>query len=301
MREAGAALAPPPRGESLRAACNRLAARLAAAGVATAGLDARLLVQLAAGITHEEFVAAPGRALVPAAAVLLDRLLVRRLAGEPVARLAGAREFWGLEFILSEQTLVPRPESELLVETGLAHLRGRPAPAIADLGTGSGCLLVSLLAERPDARGIGIDLAPGALATAAGNARRHGVGERAQFVRGDWLAPLAPASLDLIVANPPYIPSREIGTLAAEVARFDPPLALDGGADGLDAVRRIAAAAAAALGAGGMLAIEIGEGQAAAAAALVAAGGLALDRRRDVLRDLAGIERVVRAYRPADT
>lgn len=301
MTERVAQAVPAPAGaqDTLRGAYDRLAAALAGAGIGSPGLDARLIVQWVSGVSHERFIAAPATALSSAASQRLEAALARRLAGEPVARIVGGREFWGREFVLSAETLVPRPESELLVEAGLAFLgqRDAGAPLIADLGTGSGCLIVSLLAECGAARGIGIDLAAGALQTAAHNAARHGVAGRALFARGDWLAPLAPASLDLIVANPPYIPSGDIAALAPEVSRFDSPLALDGGDDGLAAIRRIAAGAAAALKEGGLLAVEVGAGQAPAVAGLLVENGLGEGAARRVLSDLAGHGRVVLAVK----
>lgn len=289
-----------PEGETLRAAFNRVAARLAAAGIDSAMLDARLLVCHAGGVTHEQFIAEPGRELSVEEDHRLDDLAARRLAGWPLARLTGTKEFWGRDFALSPETLVPRPDSELLVETGLAHLADRVGTGkmrIADLGTGSGCLLVSLLAECPQARGIGFDLSQAALATAAENAARLGVAERALFVRADWLAAAAPGAFDLVVANPPYIPSAEIAGLAREVAEHDPRAALDGGVDGLAAYRRIAAQACRRLGPGGVLLAEVGAGQAGAVASLFSAHGLAVEPACDILCDMAGMGRVVRAAR----
>lgn len=290
-----------PEGETLRSAFNRIAAQFSASGIDSAMLDARLLVCHATGLSHEHFIAEPGRPLGTEETRSLADLAARRLAGWPVARLTGFKEFWGRDFALSPETLVPRPDSELLVETGLAHLAqgaGAGTKRIADLGTGSGCLLVSLLADCPEARGVGFDMSPGALFAAAANADRFGVADRALFVRADWLEAAAPASFDLVVANPPYIASSQIDLLAREVAEHDPRGALDGGPDGLAAYRRIAAQARDHLSPGGVLLAEVGESQAAAVAGLFSAHGLAVERRCDILCDIAGIERVVRAVRP---
>jgi release factor glutamine methyltransferase len=288
--------APP---ETVRSAFGRAARALAGAGIDTAGLDARLLVSHATGLSHERFIAAPARPLDAAETELLDELVERRLSGEPVARILGFKEFWGREFALGAETLVPRPDSELLVEAGLACLRDRRPeahPRIADLGTGSGCLLVSLLADYPGAVGLGIDISLAALRVAAANAARHGVAESACFAQADWLDALAPG-FDLIVANPPYVPAAAIAALPREVERFDPRGALDGGPDGLSAIRAIAAAAPAGLAPGGVLLVEVGAGQARAAADLIVDAGLLVNPEGDLMRDLASIERVVRARR----
>lgn len=286
--------------DSLRGAFNRLVARFAGAGIDSATLDARLLICHAAGLSHEQFIAEPGHVLSADAARRLDEMAQRRLAGWPLARITGMKEFWGRQFALAPETLVPRPDSELLVETGLAELAGGVGAGkarLGDLGTGSGCLLVSLLADFGGARGIGFDLSQGALACAAANAARHRVAGRALFVRADWLAAAAPESLDLIVANPPYIPSGEIAGLAREVCNHDPRAALDGGLDGLADYRRISAQAREKLAPGGALLTEVGIGQADAVAALFAAHGLTVAPACDILCDMAGVARVVRARR----
>ncbi|KMO27620.1 SAM-dependent methyltransferase, partial [Methylobacterium tarhaniae] len=162
-------------------------------------------------------------------------------AGEPVARIIGAWEFWGLPFGLSSDTLVPRPDTETLVEAALGLGLGPDAPhRLADLGTGSGCILVALLTEWPQAVGLGIDRSPGACVTARANAARNGVADRAAFAVGDWASALS-GPFDVVVANPPYIASEVIAGLSGEVRDHDPRLALDGGADGLDAYRTILA------------------------------------------------------------
>ncbi len=223
------------------------------------------------------------------AALLRDHVR-RRLAHEPVGRILGEREFWGLTFRLSPGTLEPRPDTETLVEAALAALRDRGAPLrILDLGTGSGCILVALLSELPEAQGVGSDRSHDALLTARGNAERNGVGGRAHFLAGDWAAALA-TRFDLIVSNPPYIPSSEIAGLAPEVSRHDPLAALDGGPDGLDAYRAIIGELPRLLAPRAVAAIEIGHHQAAAVGALAAGRGLALCR---LAQDLGSRDRVL--------
>ncbi len=275
----------------------RLAAkRLGEAGsVETPALDARLLIASVIGMSPNELVLADYRAVSVEEMARIDALLTRRAAGEPVARIVGSREFWGLSFQLAPETLVPRPDSETVIEAALAFVDrtgGRKRPlSIVDIGTGSGALLVALLAELPEAVGLGIDLSEGAARAAKGNAARLGVGARSLFVTGDFGAAAAPA--DVIVSNPPYIESAVIEGLAAEVRDFDPRLALDGGADGLDAYRMIVPALEAQLRPGGSAFLEIGFDQAKAVTGLAADAGLATA----VHRDLAGHDRVVEIAR----
>jgi release factor glutamine methyltransferase len=211
-----------------------------------------------------------------------------------VQRVIGSAGFYGLDLLLSAATLVPRPDTETLVETLLGRFSARDAFVFADLGVGSGAVLVAVLAERPGAFGVATDLSTEALATARDNARSNGVGERARFVRASYAAALAPAAFDAIVSNPPYIASAEIERLDVEVRLHDPRLALDGGADGLDAYREIAPQAARALKPGGFLAVEIGRSQARAVHEILAAEGFGEIVTR---ADLAGRDRVVAARR----
>ena len=274
-------------GTSRVAARARAVDALAARGIETAALDARILVEEALGITATDLALRGAEPVGQEGAERLKAYLARRVAGEPVARIIGAWEFWGLPFGLSPETLVPRPDTETLVE---AALRSRPdGPArIADLGTGSGCILVALLTEWPGAFGVGLDRSLGALRTARGNAARNGVADRAAFVAGDWAASLA-GPFDLVVANPPYIASAVIAGLSGEVRDHDPHLALDGGTDGLDAYRTILAQVPPLLAPGGHLLVEIGYDQEEALRQLAAAHTL----RTEVRRDLAGHPRVV--------
>ena len=272
------------------------------AGMDTAALDARLLLCHATGLGHEDIIARSRETLSPAAAARLETFVARRLGGEPVSRIRGVREFYGREFLIDAETLDPRPDTETLIAVALDLVARREAERplrLLDLGTGTGCILLTLLAELPQAEGIGTDISEGALACAAANARRLGVAARAGFVRADWLDGVA-GPFDLIVANPPYIADAEIDGLAPEVAAHDPRAALDGGPDGLEAYRRIAAGALAALRPEGHLLVEIGAGQGRAVQGLFRAVGLELEA--DALRlDLGRRPRCVVAGRPLET
>lgn len=224
-----------------------------------------------------------------------ETLIQRRLSGEPVARILGSQEFYGLSFALNAATLVPRPETEMLVDFGLGALKDKPAPHILDLGTGTGCILVALLANLPAAQGLGVDLSAQALAQAQFNADINGVGNRTRFVEGAWYAPLdSDQRFDLIVSNPPYIVSEVIAGLAREVRNFDPALALDGGADGLDAYRTIIADAPNRLVPDGHIALEIGYDQGVAVAQLLESVGFVAVA---VEKDLSGHDRMVTGRR----
>ena len=219
----------------------------------------------------------------------------RRAAGEPVAYVTGRREFWSREITVTRDVLVPRPETELLVERALAAVPTRDRPVrILDLGTGSGALAVTLASELPAASVVALDISPAAAAIARRNALSARVSDRVLVVVGDWTAPLAPAArFDLIVSNPPYVPTAALDALAPEVRR-EPAVALDGGADGLTAYRRLVPAVAALLAPAASLLVEVGAGQAAAVAAIFAEWGLA---GIVCYADLAGIDRVVIAQR----
>ncbi len=274
------------RAEALR----DLRRALAEAGFETAALDARLLVLSALGITAADLIAHPDTPLTSGEAEILSANAGRRLAHEPVARIIGEREFWGLPFCLSPETLVPRPDTETVVETALGLIPDRQAPLLmADFGTGSGCLLTALLHELPRAKGIGIDRSLGARHTARRNAERNGVGGRSLFALSDWGSALA-GPFDLIVSNPPYIASPVIPELDAEVREHDPVLALDGGTDGLDAYRVILGEAERLLRPDGLLALEIGYDQADALSHLAGLHGLEV---LAVAHDLSGNPRCV--------
>jgi len=253
------------------------AARFRACGIDSPELDARILVGYALGLDHAALASAETRALDIEEENTVAALAYRRLAREPVARIIGRKEFWSLQLRLDPATLVPRPETETIVEAALAAIdtRGLRSQAlrIADLGTGSGAILLALLAELPNAFGIGSDLSVAALLAARDNARRLGFA-RARFLACDMAAALR-GRFDVIVSNPPYIASGDIAALAPEVRDFDPHAALDGGPDGLDFYRAIAAAAPALLSPAGVLIVELGAGQAQPVGALFAAAGLA--------------------------
>lgn len=230
------------------------------AGIDTAGLDARLLLLSAAGLRHETMIAEPHMQVSNDAADAYREMVARRARGEPVSRILGEREFYGRMFAVTAATLDPRPDTETLVEEALSQIAGREGPRILDLGTGTGALIVTLLAECPGASGVASDVSAEALAAARANAGRHGVLSRLRLIEADWFQGIE-GRFDLIVSNPPYIPAGEIAGLSREVKEFDPHGALVGGADGLAAYRMIAAGAKAQLAAGGVVAVEIGEGQ----------------------------------------
>lgn len=260
-----------------------------------AELDARILIGAALGLDLTSLIAQTARPLTEAEASRLAQYAKRRIAGEPVARILGTREFWGLPLRLSEATLVPRPDTETLVELALDILRERKTPQpprIADLGTGSGAILLALLHEIPDAFGIGTDVSLSALNTARDNAVALGLAGRAAFVACSYASALR-GPFDLIMSNPPYIPSAEIPTLSIEVREHDPHLALDGGNDGYDAYRALIPQASERLARGGALIVEAGQGQARNIETLMAAAGLTMDRPPKA--DLAGIPRAVSA------
>jgi release factor glutamine methyltransferase len=269
-----AALDPRPSVASVRRA---LAQSFRHHGLSTPELDARLLVGHALGLDHATLAADAARILSATEAAAIAALAARRRAREPVARIIGVKEFWELDFKLNGATLVPRPETETVVEATLALLdRAQTRCArlkIADLGTGSGALLLALLSELPLAHGIGTDMSGAALGCAHQNAAALGLADRATFVACDFGAALQ-GPFDLVVSNPPYVRRDEIAALAPEVRVFDPWLALDGGADGLDAYRSIAATAKDLLAPDGVLVLELGAGQLAAVEGLLVAAGL---------------------------
>jgi release factor glutamine methyltransferase len=260
----------------------------------TPELDARLLVGHVLGLDHAGLVAVSGRALSDNETAMLTRLAARRSAHEPIARITGRKEFWGLDLEVTAATLVPRPETETLVEAALATVdrggrRDRPL-TLADLGTGTGALMLALLTELPRAIGIGTDRACATLDVARDNARQLGLAGRALFVTCDYGSALR-GPFDLVVSNPPYVPTAEIATLDADVRDYDPLGALDGGTDGLDAYRSIAADTRRLLAGACSLVLELGAGQEHAVAALFARAGLGV--AGPARRDLADIPRAL--------
>jgi release factor glutamine methyltransferase len=324
---------------------DRAVARLHAAGIESPRREARLLLEHATGIAATALVAFPERPIEPSAEAAVAAAVARRMAHEPLSRILGRREFWSLDFRVTPDTLDPRPDSETLIEAALDRIPDRDAPLeLLDLGTGTGCLLLALLSELPNAWGVGIDRSAAALRVAAGNAatlsprlfpsslrrrgstwddrneqpgqntsgptwipacagmtrKRAGMTEeaamgtaRACFVCGDW-AESVRGGFDVIVSNPPYIASATIATLAPEVRLHDPITALDGGADGFSAYRRLAPEIARLLLPGGIAVLELGRGQADKVATLLAAAGLAVV---EIRADLAGIPRAIVARR----
>jgi release factor glutamine methyltransferase len=281
-------------GRTIETARRALAARFKHAGIDSARLDARILVGAALGLDLTGIIAAAARRLTAEQAEHLQDFARRRIAGEPVARIVGVKEFWGLPLRLSPATLVPRPDTETVVEAALEILPTQSRCdwplRIADLGTGSGAILLALLSELPNASGVGTDISVAALRTARDNARQLGFLPRAVFVACDYAAGLS-GPFDLIVSNPPYIPSAQIAALDAEVRNHDPHRALDGGIDGLDAYRLIAPEATRLLASGGTLAVEVGHGQSGDVQGLMTAAGLT--PAGPPKSDLAGIRRAV--------
>ena len=247
-----------------------------------------MLIGHVLGLDTTQMLIRPERPVSETEQAAIDVVLARRAAREPVARIVGAREFWSLAIGVGPATLVPRPDSETLIEAVLERFgAGDRAARILDLGTGSGCLLLALLHEWPSARGLGLDIASDALETAAATARSLGMADRVEWVHGTWGTPLDGA-FDVVLSNPPYIPDAEIETLAPDVAQYDPRAALSGGADGLDAYRALGVSLRGRLADGGAAFVEIGAGQADVVAAIFSSGGLWVRERR---ADLAGIDR----------
>lgn len=266
---------------------------LVAAGIANAAFDARLLVEHFTGTTRTQAIAAPEGAIEDRQCAALRAALARRSAGEPVHRILGYREFYGLRLRLSSATLEPRPDTETLVDLVLPFARRRVAGGgscrILDLGTGTGAIALALLSKLPEAAAFGADLSADALDSAAANADILGLAPRFKTIRSDWFSEIE-GHFDLIVSNPPYIATTVWAGLEREVHDFDPRLALDGGEDGLGAYRAIAGSVAAFLMPGGIVAVEVGHDQKSAVAALFAEHGFQV---RAIARDLGGHERAI--------
>ena len=292
--------APVPR--TRRAAWVWGEARLRSRGIQPedASLEAELLLRHAADLSREEILTRSGAPLDPSAAARYAEMIDRRAAGCPTAYLVGHREFYGVRLSVDGRVMIPRPETERLVELVADLLRDRPAPRIVEIGTGSGAVAIALARALPRARVLATDCSAGALAVARENAGRAGVAGRIEWAEGPCLAPLAGRGLaeavDALVANPPYIPTAEIAGLARGVREHEPRVALDGGPDGLGVHRQIIAGAGHYVALGGVLALEVASlwNQAESVAALIAASGLGTPR---IVRDYAGGERVVLAVR----
>ena len=264
------------------------ARHLSEADIDNAAREARLLVAMATGLSQASLIADPDQILAPEAAARLAALVERRRAHEPMSHLIGRRGFWTLEVEVGPAVLDPRPDSESLIEAALDFFPDEAAAlSVLDLGTGTGCLLLSVLSERRHALGVGVDRSPAALAVAARNAVAAGLDARARFVCGDWGQGLD-GTFDLILCNPPYIQSEAIEGLAPEIVNFEPRLALDGGLSGFDCYRAIAPDIARLLAVNGVAVVEAGAGQMEEIAVLFGAEDLVL---QEVRRDLGGIER----------
>lgn len=283
----------PFAGGSIDAARRRLAREFREGGLDAPELDARIIVGHVLGLDHTALAAQSSRVLAAEEAGAIAALSARRLAREPVARILGRKEFWGLPFKLNAETLLPRPETEIVVEAALAAVdrenRKSHELRIVDLGTGSGALLLALLSELPSAVGIGSDISFAALRCARDNAVALGLSTRASFVACDYGTALK-GPFDVLVSNPPYVVRADIAGLQPEVRDFDPRRALDGGLDGLDGYRAIASHARRLLAPDGLLVLELGQGQLAAVTSIFAPAGLAPIAPR---HDLAGIARAL--------
>ncbi len=269
--------------------------RLERAGIERPRMEAELLLALALGVTRLDVLRGPDPEPDASAWHRFDSLVAARETRVPLAYLRGTQEFYGLEFLVSPAVLVPRPETEILVDLAREKLAELPRPALADVGTGSGCIAVSAAVHLVDALVVALDCSRDALEVARLNAGRLAVSDRVRLLRADLLTVLRPATLDMVLANPPYIPSAEVPGLQVEVRDHEPRVALDGGPDGLAAHRAIVRHAMQALRPGGWLGVEVAQGQASSIVTLYSGAGLA---GIEVRRDLAGTERVVVGKRP---
>lgn len=264
--------------------------RLKNAGIESPVIDARLLLEAAAGVSRTDIVTDPYREIAADQAATLDDYLARRVAREPVSHILGRKGFWKILLNVNRDVLTPRPDSEVIVDLVLKSIPEGRKFDILDLGVGSGAIILAILAERPAARGVGIELSPEALAVARENAANLGLDGRIALLRGDWTSGLADESFEVVVANPPYIRSSEIETLEPEVKDYEPRLALDGGADGLDAYRVLVDQILRVLKPGGAFHVEIGHDQSKEVEALFKAAGALMV---ETTRDLADKDRVV--------
>lgn len=268
-----------------------------AAGVDPAMEDARLLLRAACGLSRLDLAMAPDAPLTREDEIRLASYAARRANREPVSRILGARGFWTLDLVVAREVLDPRADTETLIETALRLRSDAPPRRILDLGSGSGAIVCALLDEWPQARAVAVDLSPHACLATLNNLKRCRLADRAFVMRGRWGEALASGGFDLIVSNPPYIATGDLARLDPEVRLYDPALALDGGADGLDAYRAIAGDLPRLAAPGALALFEVGTGQAADVADLLAKQGLT---PRGVDRDLGGRERVVAAHWPGE-
>lgn len=274
----------------IRDALHAAAGALATAGIEGAKAEARLLAAFVTGLTPAQIFSRDDMELSGDDAAQFDAMIRRRIAGEPLAYIIGGREFWSLPFIVTPATLIPRPDTESVIELVVKLFTGRNAPQqILDIGTGSGCLLLALLHTYGDARGVGVDISGAALKIASENAATLGLGDRAVMIEGGWSAK-QPGPFDLIVSNPPYIPSGDIENLDVTVRAFEPLSALDGGIDGLDAYRHVLAEAFDILHDDGWLVLEVGIDQAAGVTEIARISGFIPGPGQP---DIAGIDRAL--------
>lgn len=281
----------PYSGQNVTEAKRHLTTQFREAGLETAHLDARLLVMAATGFSHTDMIARGNEVPTAEAHILISQYATRRLAGEPIDHILGYREFYGRNFKVNKDVLSPRPETEMLVDAALEILKKKPEARIMDLGTGSGAIIISILAGADQARGVAVDMSAAALSVAQQNAKAHSVDDRLTFLEGSWFGP-AQGRFDIILSNPPYITDAAMDELATEVSEFDPDLALRGGQDGLIAYRAIISQASNYLEPTGTLLFEIGYDQGRSVSQL-------LETHRFtaifVLKDLSGHDRMIKA------
>jgi release factor glutamine methyltransferase len=279
--------------EAIGLAWRKVRDRFRSAGIDTAELDARLLAQSALKVDAMGLVRREREPMPADAVARLDVLMQRRLVGEPISRIVGEKEFWSLRFAVNEATLVPRPETELLVGEAIGFLETRKGQRFLDLGTGSGAIAVSIAVGLSRATGIATDISTAAIEAAKINAGRHGVGDRLEFRLGNWWQAVPHTEMfDLIVSNPPYVATAQIDELPKEVRLFDPRSALDGGWDGVEAYRAIASQAARRLLRGGVILLEVGYNQGEVVQKMFLRAGFAA---AEIIKDLNGLDRLVRA------
>lgn len=273
--------------------------RLKEAGIDQPAIDARLMLEVAAGVSRTDIITDPYRELTAEQVATLDEYLERRARREPVSHIIGRKGFWKILLSVTKDVLTPRPETEVIVDEVLKAFPETMAFNLLDLGVGSGSMLMAILAERPAAKGLGIDISEEALAVARENAANLDLDNRLALMRGDWTTGLGDASFDVVVSNPPYIPTADIETLQPEVRDHEPRLALDGGPDGLDAYRALAPEILRVLKPGGLFCVEIGFDQSAAVEALFNEAGAQNVR---TVKDLSTHDRVVTGFKnPLET
>jgi release factor glutamine methyltransferase len=284
---------------TLVAAWKSAQAILKAAGVEQPSIDARLMLEAGAGVSRMDILTDPHRELTAEQAATFDGFITRRARREPISHILGRKGFWKIMLSVNPDVLTPRPDTESILDVVLPAFPEGMHFSLLDLGVGSGAIMLAILAERPGAKALGIDTSSEALAVARENAANLGMGERAAFLRGDWTAGLGEATFDVVVSNPPYIPTADIETLDPEVRDHEPRLALDGGEDGLDHYRLLAPEILRVLKPGGLFAVEIGHDQSVAVEGLFKAAGAASVR---TVKDLATRDRVVTGFKnPLET